>query len=253
MKRDPLPTQKSPKSEMLIVQLLPNLLTLAAIAAGLTAIRFGIEGNFERAVRLILLAGVLDGLDGRVARMLKSESEIGAELDSLADFVNFGVAPVLLVYLWALSEMRNEGWIALLIFAVCCVIRLARFNVGSRSAGDDDPPNDFFVGVPAPAGAVLVMLPMYLFFTFGSSPDTALPELAICAWVIAVGLLMVSRIPTFSIKKTTIARERARYLMIAVIGFIAALLTYTWVTLSVATLVYLVSIPLSANTARRGA
>ncbi|WP_241524002.1 CDP-diacylglycerol--serine O-phosphatidyltransferase [Oceaniglobus indicus] len=247
---DLMPPEKSPKSEMLIVQLLPNLLTLAAIAAGLSAIRFGIEGNFERAVRLILLAGVLDGLDGRVARMLKSESEIGAELDSLADFVNFGVAPVLLVYLWGLAELRNEGWIALLIFAVCCVIRLARFNVGSRS-GADDGPSDFFVGVPAPAGAVLVMLPMYLFFTFEVAPDDPLPELAISAWIVAVGLLMVSRIPTYSIKKTTIARERARYLMIAVIGFIAALLTYTWVTLSVVTLAYLVSIPFSARAARR--
>ncbi|WP_102108397.1 CDP-diacylglycerol--serine O-phosphatidyltransferase [Oceaniglobus roseus] len=244
--------EKSPKSEMLIIQLLPNLLTLAAICAGLTALRFGIEGNFERAVRLILLAGVLDGLDGRVARILKSESEIGAELDSLADFVNFGVAPVLLVYLWALQDMRNEGWIALLIFAVCCVIRLARFNVGARAASDDKAPaSDYFVGVPAPAGAVLVMLPMYLAFTFDLTPDEPLPEFAICVWIVAVGLLMVSRIPTLSLKKTTIAREKARYLMIAVIGFIAALLTYTWVTLAVSTLAYLISIPFVARNAMR--
>ncbi len=240
---------RAPKSELQIVQLLPNLLTLAAICAGLTAIRFGIEGNFERAVRLILLAGFLDGLDGRVARLLKSESQIGAELDSLADFVNFGVAPVLLVYLWALQDMRNEAWIAMLIFSVCCVVRLARFNVDAR-AGEPEAPKDFFTGVPAPAGAVLAMLPMYLGFLWDYTPVVAFVDLAICAWIVIVGLLMISRIPTFSGKSTTIARKRVRYFMIGFVFFIAALLTYTWATLAVCSLLYLGSLPFSIREAR---
>jgi len=243
---------KAPKSEMHLVQLLPNLLTLAAICAGLTAIRFGIEGNFERAVRLILLAGVLDGLDGRVARLLKSESPIGAELDSLADFVNFGVAPVLLIYLWALQDMRNEAWIAMLIFSVCCVVRLARFNVGARVGADvKEKVGDFFTGVPAPAGAVLVMLPMYLAFLTDHAPMSVYSELAVCAWVVFVGLMMISRVPTFALKTVTIARTRVRYFMIGFVFFIAALLTYTWATLAICSLIYLASLPLSLRAARR--
>lgn len=241
---------KAPKSEMHLFQLLPNLLTLAAICAGLTAIRFGIEGNFERAVQLILLAGLLDGLDGRVARLLKSESLIGAELDSLADFVNFGVAPVLLVYLWGVQDMRNEAWIAMLIFSVCCVTRLARFNVGAR-AGGTETPRDFFTGVPAPAGAVLSMLPMYLAFLTGEKFGSVYAELLICAWIVGVGLLMISRAPTYSLKSTTIAREKVRYFMIAFVFFIAALLTYTWITLAVCSVIYMASIPLSMRAARR--
>ncbi|WP_108482193.1 CDP-diacylglycerol--serine O-phosphatidyltransferase [Oceaniglobus ichthyenteri] len=240
----------NPKSELQLTQLLPNLLTLAAICAGLTAIRFGIQGNFETAVRLILLAGILDGLDGRVARLLKSESEIGAELDSLADFVNFGVAPVLLVYLWGLQDIRNEAWIAMLLFSVCCVTRLARFNVDAR-AGEPEAPKDFFTGVPAPAGAVLVLLPVYYSFLSGWMPDSAFEFLAICAWVVIVGLLMISRIPTFSGKSTTIERRRVRYFMIGFVFFIAALLTYTWLTLVVCSLIYMATIPISHAKARR--
>jgi len=244
----------APKSEMHISQLLPNLLTLAALCAGLTAIRFGIEGRFENAVRLILLAGILDGLDGRVARYLQSESQIGAELDSLADFVNFGVAPVLLVYLWALQNMRNEAWIAILIFAVCCVTRLARFNVGARAGADvKEKKGDFFTGIPSPAGAVLVMLPLYIGFLSAPGPTNLLQDVAICAWVVFVGLMMISRIPTFAIKTFTVARSRVRYFMIVFVFFIAALLTYTWLTLLICSAAYLASIPLSMRAARRQA
>lgn len=238
------------KSEMHIIRLLPNLLTLASLCAGLTAIRFAFEGNFETAVRLILLAGVLDGLDGRLARLLKSQSEIGAELDSLADFVNFGVAPVLVVYLWGLQDMRSEAWIAILVFAVCCVTRLARFNVDSR-AGEPEAPKSFFTGVPSPAGAVLVMLPMYFSFLSGILPTTILADLAVSAWVVIVGLLMISRIPTFSGKKATIARKNVRYFMIGFVFFIAALLTYTWLTLIVCSLAYIATFPFSRKAAAK--
>ncbi|WP_226782352.1 CDP-diacylglycerol--serine O-phosphatidyltransferase [Oceaniglobus trochenteri] len=247
---------KAPKSEMHIVQLLPNLLTLAAICAGLTAIRFGIEGNFERAVKLILLAGVLDGVDGRVARLLKSESLIGAELDSLADFVNFGVAPMLLIYLWGLQDMRNEAWIAMLLFSVCCVIRLARFNVGARAGADvgenrKEKKADFFTGIPSPAGAILAMLPMYLYFLWGYRPTSQFADVTVCAWVVFVGLMMISRVPTFALKKVTIARTKVRYFMIGFVFFIAALLTYTWLTLAVCSLIYLATIPFSIRAAGR--
>lgn len=242
----------APKSEMHISQLLPNLLTLAAICAGLTAIRFGIEGRFETAVRLILLAAILDGLDGRVARYLQSESQIGAELDSLADFVNFGVAPGLLVYLWALQDMRNEAWIAILVFAVCCVTRLARFNVGTRAGADvKEKKGDFFTGIPSPVGAVLVMLPLYLGFLVSYGATSFAQDLAICAWVVIVGLMMISRIPTFALKTVTIARAKVRYFMIAFVFFIAALLTYPWLTLVLCSVIYLATIPFSLRAARQ--
>ena len=147
---------RSQKTELPLFQLVPNLITLAAICAGLTAIRFAFQGSIEYAVALIVLAAVLDGIDGRLARALKSESELGAELDSLADFLNFGVAPALTLYAWTLSEPRGAGWIAVLVYAICCVMRLARFNVSrSETTGD----SAYFEGFPSPAGAMLVMLP----------------------------------------------------------------------------------------------
>jgi len=199
---------------------------------------------------------VLDGLDGRLARLLKSESLIGAELDSLADFVNFGVAPMLLIYFWGLQGLRNEAWIAMLLFSVCCVIRLARFNVGAR-AGADVTENlkqkkaDFFTGIPSPAGAILAMLPMYLYFMWGYRPMSIYADIAVSAWVVFIGLMMISRVPTFAFKRLTIARKLVRYFMIGFVFFIAALLTYTWLTLAVCSLIYLVSIPFSIRAARR--
>ncbi|HSG56470.1 MAG TPA: CDP-diacylglycerol--serine O-phosphatidyltransferase, partial [Paracoccaceae bacterium] len=176
------------KGELPLTSLLPNLVTVAAICAGLTAIRFAFQGSFEAAVTLILVAGVLDGLDGRLARMLKSESALGAELDSLADFLNFGIAPALILYVWAFQDMRNLGWIAIVIYALCCVLRLARFNIGNKSEVSEGP-KKFFVGVPAPAGAMLVMLPMFLSFIWARTP--ILPAGLIGVYMIGVGLLMV--------------------------------------------------------------
>ena len=227
------------KVELPIVQLLPNLMTIAAICAGLTAIRFGIQGNFSLAVLLILIAGVLDGLDGRVARLLKSESEFGAELDSLADFLNFGVAPAFLMYLWALQDMRSAGWISVLIFAACSVIRLARFNVGNKS---DTTVEDkrFFVGVPSPAGALLVMLPMFVSFRWPEAP--LIPDSLIILYIIFVGLLLISRIPTWSFKTMTIYGDNVKFLLVGFVVVISALLTYPWITLVVVDLVYLAGI-----------
>jgi CDP-diacylglycerol--serine O-phosphatidyltransferase len=230
---------RKPKVELPIVQLLPNLMTIAAICAGLTAIRFGFQGDFSLAVLLILIAGVLDGLDGRVARLLKSESEFGAELDSLADFLNFGVAPAFLMYLWTLQDMRSAGWISVLIFAACSVIRLARFNVGNKSETIVEDKR-FFVGVPSPAGALLVMLPMFISFQWPEAP--LIPGSLIILYIIFVGLLLISRIPTWSFKTMTIYGDNVKFLFVGFVVVISALLTYPWITLVVVDLVYLAGI-----------
>lgn len=232
------PTIK-PESEVSLLQLLPNVLTIAAICAGLSAIRFGVQGNFTLAVQLIFAAALLDGLDGRLARALGSASKIGAELDSLADFLNFGVAPPLLLYFWALQDIRSLAWISVLIFAVCSVIRLARFNVGAKSetACKD---NSYFEGVPSPAGALLVMLPMYISFTVGTAP--VLPGLVICAHMVVVGMLLISRIPTWSFKTSRISRENVKFFLVAITVLMAAFLTFAWVSLIVLCLFYMLAV-----------
>ncbi|MFT5342857.1 MAG: CDP-diacylglycerol--serine O-phosphatidyltransferase [Paracoccaceae bacterium] len=235
--RDNLPP--SSKTELPIVQLLPNLLTLAALCAGLTAIRLGFQGQFSAATLLILIASIIDAADGKLARLLKCESPMGAELDSLADFLNFGVATPILIYLFALQDLPRVGWISVLMFAVCCVIRLARFNVGKKSEFEGDK-GEFFVGVPAPAGALLILLPMFISFPF-SDASIIRPEV-ICAWMICVALLMISRIPTYSFKMMTISRDNVKYFMLGFALLVAALLNYLWLTLSVLVFVYFLAV-----------
>ncbi len=232
-------TDQKLRPELPVIALLPNLVTLAAICAGLTAIRFGIAGEYDRALLLILLAGFLDGIDGRLARLLKSESRIGAELDSLADFINFGVAAPLLVYLFSLEDLRSAGWIAVLMFTICCVLRLARFNVESRAISDQRK-SDFFVGVPAPAGALLVMMPLYASFLLHDESIVPAPLVAI--WVLAVGVLMISRIPTYSFKMLTISRRNVPFFLLGAVVMLAAVLTYLWATLVVMGLIYMAGI-----------
>ncbi|MFA5581578.1 MAG: CDP-diacylglycerol--serine O-phosphatidyltransferase [Paracoccaceae bacterium] len=227
---------RKPRRELPISHLLPNLVTVAAICAGIAAIRFSAEGNFSIAVQLVMLAGILDGIDGRLARMLKSESALGAELDSLADFLNFGVAPALLMYFWAFQDMRNAGWVAVTIYVLCCVLRLARFNVTSK-ARESQGPERHFTGVPSPAGAFLVMLPLFLSFALRENWPVVHGGL-IAAYTIFVGLMMISRIPTFSPKSLTIRRENVRYLYIGFVGVIAGLLSFPWATLVVLDLAY---------------
>ena len=229
------PSDPEKSSEIHLIYLLPNLITITAICAGLTAIRFGYEGNYEMAVRLVLAACVLDGLDGRVARLLKRSTAVGAELDSLADFVNFGVAPVLILHSWAFQDFRSAGWIAVLFYAICCVLRLARFNVSGRLETSAKP-SEFFVGVPSPAGAVLVMMPMVISFAVSDMPLAPPPVVAI--YICLVGLLMISRIPTYSFKNMSMNRANARYFLLGAAILAAALLTYLWATLTLLTLAY---------------
>ena len=222
-----------PEGELSIIQLLPNLLTVIAICAGLSAIRFGLAERYELAVQLILLAGILDGIDGRLARALGSDSQMGAELDSLADFLNFGVAPVLVIYFWALQDMSSAAWLAVLIYTVCAVLRLARFNVQKKS---DEGDSGTFTGVPSPAGAVLVMLPMFL--SFSVSDGRIMPPEVISIYIVIVGLLMISPFPTPSFKKMTVSRGKVRFVILGVAFAGAAVLTYPWKSLVVLCLAY---------------
>lgn len=215
-------------SKFPIIQLIPNLVTIIAIVAGLTAIRFGLEGNFERAVKLVLLAAVLDGIDGSLARMLKSESKVGAELDSLADFLNFGVAPPLIMYFWALNEAKGLGWIAVLVFSIASVMRLARFNVSAKSDDEQDT-KGYYIGIPSPAGALLVMMPMFI--TFAIEAEPFLPPLAVSAYVALVGIGLISSIPTWSFKAVQIPREYVKFLVIGLVFVGAAVMSFPWITL----------------------
>jgi CDP-diacylglycerol--serine O-phosphatidyltransferase len=220
--------------ELPLFSLLPNLITVGAICAGLTAIRFAFQENYVGAVYLILLACILDGLDGRIARYMKSESQLGAELDSLADFANFGIAPALVIYAWALQDLKRAGWIAVLFFAVCCVMRLARFNVDNKSELEGS--GEYFTGVPAPAGAMLVLLPMFLSFLWPNEVQSYAGLIAL--YMAGIGLLLVSRIPTYSFKTTTVRRRRITYILIGFAVLVAMLLTYPWSSLVAIDLAY---------------
>jgi CDP-diacylglycerol---serine O-phosphatidyltransferase len=225
-----------------IRMLVPNVITLLAICAGLTAIRLSFEGRNELALAAVVFAAMLDGIDGRVARMIKGQSRFGAELDSLADFVNFGVAPALILYFWQLRDLNNVGWIAAMIFAISGGLRLARFN-----ATIDDPNRpvfaaNYFTGVPAPAGAICVLLPMYL--TLIGSPQ--LPAAFTALYTLLIAFLMVSRLPVFSGKKFggKIEPEMVLPVVVLVVLFIAVLISYPWHLLTGGSLLYLLCLPL---------
>ena len=248
---DPGPTRRrrgrAPRFSRVPLRLiLPNLVTLLALCSGLTAIRMALEARWDYAIGAIVIAAVLDALDGRVARLLKGTSKFGAELDSLADFVNFGVAPALILYSWLLQEVRSIGWIAALVFSISAALRLARFNV---SIDDPDKPAwavNFFTGVPAPAGALSVLFPVYLELV-GVLPHW--PELApaVALYVVAIALLMVSRLPTFSGKKlgSRVRRDLVLPLFVAAVFLVALLVSYPFEILALGVAGYLVSIPLA--------
>jgi len=225
--------------------LIPSIFTLVGLCAGLTAIRMGIEHRWDLAVAALVFAAVLDGIDGRVARLLKASSRFGAELDSLADFVNFGVAPAIIMFNWALEDLRSLGWIAVLVFAVCAALRLARFNVSLDATDTPAWKSNYFVGVPAPAGAIILLLPIYV-----QDLGLHLPSLTplVLFYTLGIALLMVSRVPTFSGKLIgqKIAREWVPPIFVLAALFIALLLTFPSLTLAAGSLIYLALIPVSA-------
>lgn len=225
--------------------LLPNLVTLLALCAGLTGIRMAIEGRLELALGAIVLAAVLDGLDGRLARLLQGTSRFGAELDSLSDFVCFGVAPGLVLYMWGLETLGSVGWIAALAFAICAALRLARFNVMLEDPNKPAFAGDFFTGIPAPAGAICVLLPVYLEL-IGLPRLVASPAVA-AFYCLVMALLMVSKLPAYSGKRlgARIPRDKVLPLFVCVVLFVAVLVTWPWAVLSVICVAYLAALPFS--------
>jgi CDP-diacylglycerol--serine O-phosphatidyltransferase len=219
----------------------PNVITLLALCAGLTGIRLALEGRFELALGAIVFAAMLDAVDGRVARMIKGTSRFGAELDSLADFFNFGVAPGLILYFWGLNALGNLGWIAAMVFAICAALRLARFNV---QIDDPDKPawaGNFFTGVPAPAGAIVVLLPIYLGFL-----GIGVHVIVTLVYTVAIAALMVSRLPVLSGKKmgTRVPREMVLPVIVVAVLLVALLVSYPWHLLTAGSLAYIALLPL---------
>lgn len=229
--------------------LIPNILTLLALCAGVTAIRFSLEERWEAAVAAIIVAAILDGLDGRMARLLKGASKFGAELDSLSDFAAFGVAPAVTLYLWSTHEIGGVGWMAALAFAACCALRLARFNTALEEV--DPPPwrNLFFTGLAAPAGALLAMMPVAVSFQIGD--EIVRSPVFVGIWLIVGALLMVSQVPTYSFKRLRVKREHVLPLLILVAFLAALLFTYPWLILTLIGLAYLCSFPFSYRAQRR--
>ena len=226
---------------------LPNLVTVLAICAGLSGIRFAFENRFEIAVVMVLLAAFLDGIDGRLARMLKATSKFGAQMDSLADIVNFGVAPALVLYAFLLDRAGSPGWIAALLFTIACGMRLARFNV---LADDNDQPawqTEYFVGVPAPAGAVLVMLPLYLYFLRLGLEPTRTAAFVATGFTVLVAFLLVSRLPVYSGKSVKVPGDRVLPVILGVVLYILLLMTYPWYTLTASVAGYLLFLPFSVR------
>ncbi len=221
----------------------PNAVTALALCAGLTAIRFGIAGEWDKAVIATIIAAVLDGIDGRVARMLNGTSRFGAELDSLSDVIAFGVSPALLMYLWSLQEIPRYGWLFALAMALCCALRLARFNAAIDT--DDQPHKSagFLTGVPAPAGAGLALLPLYLWLETGS--EWAREPYLVAPWLAFVAFLMISNIATFSWGSIR-PRRSVRLEVIALAALVgAAIFSVPWIMLSIICLVYVILIPFS--------
>ena len=222
--------------------LLPNILTLGGVCLGISSIKFSIDGNFSLAVTLILFAAILDALDGRIARLIKGTSEFGKELDSLTDFVSFGIAPVFILYFWELNTYGKLGWAIALIYSVCCVLRLARFNL-TKVENQQEWKSNFFEGVPSPAGGILILLPLIYEltdFSFNFEVKQFTPFLTIL-----IALLLVSKIPTLSFKKISISSKTTIFLLLAAGLIFISLLFYTFETLLIFGILYLLLIPIS--------
>jgi CDP-diacylglycerol---serine O-phosphatidyltransferase len=241
------PPRRSKFRPVPIRYLLPNIVTLLALCLGITAIRLGTEGRYELAVSFVILAILLDAIDGRLARYLEGTSRFGAELDSLADSVNFGVAPALLLHMWLLKDVKTAGWTVALMLAICCALRLARFNVMLDDPNKPEWMGKFFTGVPAPAGAGLAMVPLYLEF-LGLWPDGRKYALFAVGYVALIAAMMVSKVPTFSGKSIKrIPRDVVLPGLAAAILYLICLISAPWETLLFTAVVYLVMIPVAVR------
>ncbi len=220
--------------------ILPSILTLVGVCLGISSIKFAMDGNFAYAVLFLIVAAILDGLDGRVARLIKGTSDFGKELDSLTDFVSFGIAPAFIVYFWELKNLGKIGWLIVLLFSVCCVLRLARFNL-TKFSPNEEWKNNFFQGIPSPAGGCLILFPIM----FELSNFSALINLkVITPYLMAiVSVLLISKIPTFSFKKIAVKRNMTIFLLLGVGLFFVSIIQYTFETLTICSLIYLILIP----------
>ena len=224
--------------------ILPNAITLIGVCIGLTSIKFAIDGKFAIAIIAILFAGLMDALDGRIARLIKGTSKMGKELDSLGDVISFGVAPALIMYFWNLQYLDKLGWFVCLTYVVCVALRLARFNVNS----EEEPSwkDNFFEGMPSPAGGIVVLMPLIISFSgigelfFKINYDILVPS-----FFIIVSILLISTVPTYSFKKIVIPRTMTKFLLFGIVLFFGALLVYTFKILAVSSIVYLCLIPIS--------
>ncbi|WEK48365.1 MAG: phosphatidylcholine/phosphatidylserine synthase [Candidatus Andeanibacterium colombiense] len=243
------PVAGSPGRGLTLRAVLPNAITAAALCSGLTGVRFAINGDWRMAVLAVVLAGVLDGIDGRIARLLKAQSRFGAELDSLADSLSFGMAPALILFLWSLNDLPGAGWFAALLYALCCALRLARFN--ARIDIDDQPHKSagFLTGVPAPVGAGLAFIPLYLWLASGEAIFRQ--PILVAVWLAVIALLLISNVATLSWGRLRPKRS-LRLFLIAVVGMIAAaLLQYPFWTLTAICAGYLALIPVGVVTYAR--
>tara|TARA_B100001250_G_scaffold336935_1_gene303566 strand:- start:420 stop:1217 length:798 start_codon:yes stop_codon:yes gene_type:complete len=224
--------------------ILPNILTLVGVCIGLTSIKFAFDGKYELSVIAVIVAGVIDGLDGRIARLIKATSKVGKELDSLTDVISFGVAPAFIMYFWSLSEIGRLGWLISLIYVICVALRLARFNVssGAESSWKDN----FFEGIPSPAGGILVLMPLIYSFSeiqfFNPNFKIIVPIL-----FISISILLISKIPTYSLKKIVVPRSTTIFLLFTVVLYFGFLLIYTFNTIIISGVIYLLMIPISAS------
>jgi len=230
------------KGNSSVVGMIPNMITISALCCGLTAIRFGLEGKWPFAIGLIFGAMIFDAMDGAVARALKASSKLGAKLDSISDFICFGVAPAIIMYLWIFKGTSGKfGWIAVMVFCVCNALRLSRFQ--SAQAALNPKLAHFFVGVPTPAGAALLLMPLMATIEFGNQlTEYYLFTLVVKSWAVFIGILMISRLPTFSIRSIRLPQKSGLFALVAFGALIGALVTATWITLLALCLVYLLSL-----------
>ncbi len=222
--------------------ILPNILTLVGVCIGLSSIKFSLDGKYDLAVIAIVVAGVLDGLDGRVARLIKGTSKVGKELDSLTDVISFGVAPAFIMYFWSLNSLGKFGWLLCLIYVVCVALRLARFNVNSNE--ESSWRDNFFEGIPSPAGGILVLMPLtYSLSDFGFFNVNF--NILVPVFFVVVSFLLISKIPTYSLKKIVVPRTMTIFLLFTIVLFFGLLLIYTFKVMIISGILYLFFIPIS--------
>lgn len=244
--------QRKRLREIPLRYLVPNIVTVLAICAGLSAVRMAFEQRFEAAIGLTLVAALLDGMDGRIARLLKASSKFGAEMDSLADVINFGCVPALILYIYVLDETKQFGWIAALIYVIAAALRLARFNITLDDHARPKWQKAYFTGIPAPAAALLVLLPVYIGF-LGLAADWVTASF-VSVYTIIIGFLMVSNLPVWSAKTVGgIARSAVMPIMLIVVLYVAALANFTWTTLTLSACAYLAFLPYSVHMYRKDA